>query len=215
MGGMHGMGPIVREDDEPVFHGDWEGRVLAMFLASSAWGGWNIDRGRFFRESIPGPRYLNITYYEIWLDALIGLLADAELAAEAELASGDRDPAADVRTPGFTAEKVPGVLSSGGSTRRETAEVAPRFVAGDRVVTHNDHPATHTRLPRYARGRVGVVDRDHGIFVLPDTNANRAGETPQHVYSVRFDARELWGDAAGANDAVYIDLWDNYLEHAG
>ena len=92
--------------------------------------------------------------------------------------------------------------------------VAPRFEPGDRVVTRNVHPLGHTRLPRYVRGRQGVIDRDHGVFIFPDTHALGLGKTPQHVYSVRFAARELWGPAAPAHDAVYVDLWDDYLDPA-
>jgi nitrile hydratase len=97
---------------------------------------------------------------------------------------------------------------------RLDADVAPRFKPGDRVVARNVHPVGHTRLPRYVRSRQGVVDRDHGVFVFPDTHALGLGNAPQHVYSVRFAARELWGPAAPANDAVYVDLWDHYLDPA-
>ncbi len=215
MGGMHGMGPIVTEVDEPVFHHDWESRVLACFLAMGAWGKWNIDRGRWFRESIPGPRYLNITYYEIWLDALIALAADAGLASETELTSGHADPGAEKRTPGFTADKVAPALDRGGTARRDEANFNARFTAGEQVRARNINPKGHTRLPRYVRGHHGVIDRVHGDFVFPDSNAALAGETPQTVYSVAFTAAELWGDdAPHPNDKVFVDMWDSYLEPA-
>jgi len=76
------------------------------------------------------------------------------------------------------------------------------------------NPTGHTRLPRYARGNVGVVDRVHGAHVFPDSNAHFRGESPQYLYSVRFSARELWGEASSSRDAVYIDLWEDYLEPA-
>lgn len=213
MGGMHGMGPIVPEADYQPFHHEWEGRVLALFLAMGAWGKWNIDRGRLFRESVPGPRYLNITYFEIWLDALIALAADADLATIEESNSGQADPGAEKRVPGLTAEKVVPAMRRGGSTRREESEIAARFVPGDDVQARNMSPHGHTRLPRYVRGRRGVIDRVHGSFVLPDTNAALAGEHPQPVYSVRFTARELWGDdAPHPADKIYVDMWDTYLE---
>jgi hypothetical protein len=82
------------------------------------------------------------------------------------------------------------------------------------VRARNINPVGHTRSPRYARGKSGIIDRDHGVFVFPDTNSRFLGENPQHVYSVRFSARELWGDEAPAKDVVYIDMWDDYLEHA-
>ena len=215
MGGMHGLGPIVPDPDEHPFHHDWEGRVLACFLAMAAWGKWNIDRGRFFRESIPGPRYLNISYFEIWLDALIGLAADAGLASEAELTSGHAEPGGEVRTPRFTADKVAPGLRRGGSTRRDDVDFAARFAPGDTVRARNMNPHGHTRLPRYVRGRHGVIDRVHGDFVLPDSNADLAGEDPQTVYSVAFTAGELWGDdAPHPADKVFVDMWDTYLEPA-
>lgn len=91
-------------------------------------------------------------------------------------------------------------------------ETEPRFHAGQRVRARNIHPAGHTRLPRYARGKTGVVDRIHGGYVFPDTTAHGLGENPQYVYSVRFAARELWGEQASPRDSVYVDLWDDYLE---
>ena len=72
------------------------------------------------------------------------------------------------------------------------------FKVGQRVRARNIHPTGHTRLPRYARGKTGVVVRDHGVYVFPDTNAHFQGEKRQHVYSVRFTARELWGEQAVA-----------------
>ena len=90
----------------------------------------------------------------------------------------------------------------------------PHFHAGQRVRARNINPVGHTRLPRYARGKLGIVDRDHGVYVFPDTIAHSADENPQHVYSVRFTARELWGDHASPRDSVYLDLWDDYLEPA-
>ena len=215
MGGMHGMGPIVAEADYQPFHHEWEGRVLACFLAMNAWGKWNIDRGRLFRESVPGPRYLNITYFEIWLDALIALAADAGLATTDETTRGSADPNAEKRLPSLTAEKVPPALRRGGSTRRDASDVAARFGVGDEVRARNINPRGHTRLPRYVRGHRGVIDRLQGVFVLPDSNAALAGEHPQPVYSVRFTARELWGDeVAHPADKIYVDMWDCYLEPA-
>jgi hypothetical protein len=97
---------------------------------------------------------------------------------------------------------------------RRDEPVPPRFRPGERVVARNRHPSGHTRIPRYVRGRQGVVARDHGVFVFPDTHALGLGPTPQHVYSIRFAARELWGPDAPPTDAVYVDLWDDYLDPA-
>lgn len=115
--------------------------------------------------------------------------------------------------PLLTKELVP-VAVAGGASCRVDADVAPKFKAGDKIVTRNINPTGHTRLPRYMRGKRGVVDRDHGVFVFPDTSAHGKGETPQHVYSVRFAARELWGSSASDRDSLYLDLWDEYLDPA-
>jgi len=92
--------------------------------------------------------------------------------------------------------------------------VKPKFRVGQRVRTLNINPPGHTRLPRYARDKRGVIERDHGVYNFPDASAHGLGEKRQHVYSVRFAARELWGDAASPRDSVYLDLWDDYLERA-
>jgi nitrile hydratase len=105
------------------------------------------------------------------------------------------------------------MLNRGAHARRDVT-VSPRFQVGQRVRARNMHPIGHTRLPRYARGRLGTIGRDHGVYVFPDTNAHFLGEKPQHVYSVRFSARELWGEQAAPRDSVYVDMWDDYLEPA-
>ena len=115
--------------------------------------------------------------------------------------------------PALPAEMVPGLVAGGASCRVDV-EVTPKFKPGDRVTARNINPTGHTRLPRYIRGKTGVVDRDHGVFAWPDTSAHGQGETPQHVYSVRFTAQDLWGADAPARDSLYIDLWDNYIDAA-
>ena len=213
MGGMHGLGPIEYEKDEPVFHARWEARALALTLAMAAWGKWNIDASRHARECIPGPEYLRMSYYEKWLTALESLAVQHGLVTEAELASGRPAPGSEKRTPMLTANKVPAVIARGNPATR-AVPVAAQFQVGLRVRARNSNPTGHTRLPRYARGKLGTIERDHGIFVFPDTNAHFLGENPQHLYSVRFAARELWGEQAAAHDAVYVNLWDDHLEPA-
>ena len=105
------------------------------------------------------------------------------------------------------------MVRQGGSTRREIA-TAPRFKPGDKIVVRNIHPGGHTRLPRYIRGKRGVIEKDHGVFILPDTNAHGRGKNPESVYTVRFDAREVWGEQAAVRDSIYLDLWESYLEPA-
>ena len=115
--------------------------------------------------------------------------------------------------PLLTADRVREVLTRGDRSRADVGLPA-RFKPGDRVRTRNHHPLGHTRLPRYARAHVGVIDRDHGIFVFADSSGSGRGKDPQHVYSVRFTAQELWGPAASPRDTIYIDLWDDHLDHA-
>jgi nitrile hydratase beta subunit len=213
MGGMQCMGPVQHEKDEPVFRQRWEGRVFALMLANAAWRKWNIDAMRSAIESIAPADYLRMSYYEKWLAALGELLVARGLVTRAEIESGQ--PARDSvqQVPALSADGVPLMRRSGALSKRDD-KIEPRFLPGQRVRARNINPSGHTRLPRYARGKIGIIDRDHGVYVFPDTSAHALGEDPQHVYSVRFAARELWGDQASPRDAVYIDLWDNYLEPA-
>lgn len=215
MGGMHGLGPIAPEADEPVFHEPWEARMLALTLAVGALGHWNIDAGRHARERIPGADYLAMSYYEKWYEGLVRQMIEHGLVTEAELARGTPDPGPPHASASrvLRAGRVAAMLSRGGpSNRAETAP--PRFAPGDKVRARNLHPLTHTRLPRYVRGHVGVILRRHGTHVLPDSNAHFKGEAPEPLYGVRFAARDLWGEAAAAPDAVLLDLWESYLEPA-
>ena len=213
MGGMHGMGPVEYEKNEPVFHSRWEGRVFAMNVATGFWRKWNIDASRHGIELIPAAEYLRMSYYEKWLTRLTGLLLKHSLITQTEIETGRPAPGAPKLSPPFTAAEVAQTLGKGAPTRRDVPARA-MFSAGQAVRARNLNPTGHTRLPRYVRGKLGVVDRDHGVFVFPDSNAQFLGEKPQHVYSVRFAARELWGEQASPRDSVYVDLWDDYLEPA-
>jgi nitrile hydratase beta subunit len=211
MGGMHGLGPIAPEPDEPVFHHKWERRVHALVIASPTRG--NIDAGRHQRELIPGPDYLRMTYYERWFAALTEMLLKGGAITAEELATSVADPAAPKATPRLAPEQVAPALSRSGSYLREAATAAA-FQAGDRVRARNLSPTGHTRLPRYVRGRVGIVERRHGAHVFPDVHAHGGGEDARPLYTVRFSARELWGPDAPERDSVSLDLWEPYLERA-
>jgi nitrile hydratase beta subunit len=217
MGGMHGLGPIQYERNEPVFHAPWQGRAFALNLAAAAWRKWSLDAFRHQIELIPPADYLRMSYYEKWLTAVTERLVESGLVTRAEVESGKPAPGSLKATPPLTAAQVPAMLRSGALASRDVP-ATPHFHAGQRVRARNINPLGHTRLPRYARGKVGTVDRDHGVYVFPDAIAHGVEENPQHVYSVRFTARELWGDEwsnqASPRDAVYIDLWDDYLEAA-
>lgn len=212
MGGSHGFGPVVEEIDEPQFHADWEGRVLALNLSAGG-GRWSIDTGRFAREDTPPADYLSRSYYEMWLYGLEKLVVEYDMVTVDELAAAGNGASFDeVTDRRLRPEVVERVMRSGGSARVDV-EVDALFGVGDRVRAKVGAPRTHTRCPQYVRGRIGMIEIDHGVFVFPDTNAHELGEKPQHVYAVRFEAEELWGhDSEGG--AVYVDLWDDYLETA-
>jgi nitrile hydratase beta subunit len=212
LGGMHGMGPIEIERDEPVFHFKWEARVLALQLACGFHGRWNIDMGRHARERMPPAEYLAATYYEKWLRGLEMLLVEQGLVTAKEMKTGRAEAkAGDVRALG--AADVATFLHNRRHARLDD-DVPPKFRPGDRIIARNINPIGHTRLPRYARGRRGMIDRDHGVFIFADTNAMTRERKPQHCYSVRFAAQELWGAEASARDSVYADLWDDHLDPA-
>jgi len=213
MGGMQDMGAVQREKNEPVFHQRWEGRIWGMMWLGSAWGKWNLDAMRHAIERIPPADYLRMSYYEKWLAALVDLVTGRGLVTQAEVESGRPAAGSTKATPPVKAEGVPALIARGNPVKRDVA-VAARFQVGQRVRGRNINPTTHTRLPRYARGKVGTIERDHGVFLFADSNAHFQGEKPQHLYSVRFAARELWGEQALPRDAVYVNLWDDHLEPA-
>ena len=212
MGGMLGMGPVQHENNEPVCHAPWEARTYAITRVLRAGAGrQNLDNSRHQLELLPPAEYLRMTYYERWLTRQINQLVDNGVATREEIESGTPAPGSPKATPAVPAAMVPALVARRNSARRD-ARVSPRFKVGQRVRARNMHPTGHTRLPRYARGRLGLVVRDHGVFLFPDTNAEFLGEKPQHVYSVRFAARELWGDRASSRDFIHLDMWDDYLE---
>jgi len=213
LGGMHGFGAIAPDPDEPLFHAAWERRCFALTLAAGFTGQWNIDASRFAREQMPPADYLATGYYEHWLFGLERLLVERGLATPREIASGQAELASKPEARVLKAADVAKALAKGGPSER-AVEVEPRFRVGDRVRTRNINPATHTRLPRYARGKAGTVHLAHGAHVFPDSNALFAGEMPQHLYNVRFDGADLWGPDAEPGTGTYIDLWETYLEPA-
>lgn len=213
LGGQMGFGPVAPERDEPVFHAEWEKRALGVTLATGAFGAWNIDESRHMRESLHPADYYSSSYYEIWIKALEGLLKRHGFVSDADLATGSAvDPA---MTPQrvLKATDVAAVLAKGGPCDRPVATPA-RFQTGQRVRTKNAHPVGHTRLPRYARDKRGVIDAVREGFVFPDTNAHGDGENPQWVYTVVFDGREIWGEGADPTLTVSIDAWESYLAPA-
>jgi nitrile hydratase len=212
VGGMQDFGQIHAEAKEPVFHAPWEGRVIAMVLAIAAWGKSVADNRRYARELIPPAEQLAMTYYEKWYAGLVTNMIETGMVTRHEVKSGVPAAGSPKLTPALAASRVAAFWSKG-SPKIRNVPAAAHFQVGQRVRGRNINPLTHTRLPRYARDKFGVVDKIRGIFVFPDTSAQGLGEKPQYLYSVRFAARELWGDQAGPKDTVYLDMWDDYLEH--
>ncbi|WJR66418.1 nitrile hydratase subunit beta [Neorhizobium sp. CSC1952] len=212
LGGQMGFGLVSPEKDEPYFHAEWEKRALGLTLSCGAFGAWSIDESRHARENVPPADYLAASYYEIWTRALEVLLERHGFATRAEIDAGHKqiEPAKPKRI--LTADMVPGGLARGGPCDRPV-ETEPLFQPGDKVRTKNFNPATHTRLPRYARARTGVVEAVQGSYVFPDDNAHGKGENPQWVYTVVFDGGEIWGEGADPMLTVSIDAWESYLEH--
>jgi nitrile hydratase subunit beta len=210
LGGMHGFGPVRPEADEPTFHEPWERRVFALALAMGASGSWNLDMSRAARESLPPAQYLASSYYGIWLEGMLALMLERGLVTGDELAAARsmRPPAVMPRV--LSADAVAAALACGAPTERPAAAPA-RFGVGDAVRARVLNPVTHTRLPRYVRGRPGTILSVHGAHVYPDTHASGQGEQPQWLYTVRFDARDLWGDDTTAT-SVCVDCWEPYLE---
>jgi nitrile hydratase subunit beta len=203
LGGQAGFGPIAPEPDEPVFHADWERRALGLTLCSGALGAWSIDASRHARESLHPADYYGSSYYAIWIKALERLLVRHGFVTESELVDGS--PAGQGRAGRvLRATDVPAAIARGGSCDRDPAGQAPAFAIGDAVRTRVIHPLGHTRLPRYARGKLGRIEAVQGFFVLPDSNAHGRGETPEWVYTVSFEAPELWGRDADPTSRVSI-----------
>ena len=204
MGGMDGFGPVRRERNEPVFHADWERRLFALSLALPLSVPYGDDHLRRETERLRPTDYLRMSYYEAWFHAIRALLAERGILPGST--------ASRVATqPPLSAGNVDAAIAAGASTRQPEQGMMARFLAGDGVVARNIHPAGHTRLPRYVRGKPGVVVADRGVFSFPDSNAADQGLRPQHVYTVAFDARVLWGDDTTAG-SVCVDLWEDYLE---
>jgi nitrile hydratase len=211
MGGMQGLGELGYARDEPVFHAPWEGRLLALVTALGRYGKWRGLRPEI--ELIPAADYLRMPYYERWLTALIERVVKSGLATRDEVERGAARPESERFVPALTAAAARTVTFETPRTELDV-KVEPRFRVGQSVRVVNRHPPAHTRMPRYARGRVGVVERDRGVFALPDNEVYFLDPKAQHVYLVRFAARELWGDSASARDSVYLDMWQDYLEPA-
>ena len=214
LGGMHGLGSINPELDqiEKVFHHEWEKRIFSLTLASAFLKQWNIDQSRHARERQHPADYLGNSYYENWYEGLLKLLIEKGIFTQKELESGKAFHS--VKHLAFNILKAKNVKSTmlKGSPVNMEIEHPPLYKSGEKVRIRNINPEGHTRLPRYARGKVGIVDFHHGAHVFPDSNALSIREG-QHLYGVIFSSDELWGLADNTNFKVNIDLWEPYLKN--
>jgi nitrile hydratase len=208
MGGMQDMGPIQREHDEPIFHAEWERRIFALFNAVPDVSG---PYHRHQIELIPPADYLRMSYYERWVTALTQILIKTRMATAAEIESGKAVEEGTKAHHVLTAAQVASWAAP--HTRRKLTAVA-HFKAGQRVRAREMNPVGHTRLPRYVRGKVGTIERNAGVEELQDSDIEGLGPKQQPVYTVRFAARELWGEQASPRDSVYVAMWEGYLDSA-
>ena len=211
LGGLEGFGPINAETNEPVFHAPWERRVLGFTVAIGPTGAWTGDQSRHQREKLPREFYWTRSYYEIWFEALTQLLRDREMVSELELETGKALAPPKPAKRVWKAEDVTPWLTRGFPYDR-AGDAEPRFKAGDAVRSRRMDVPGHTRLPAYAWEKHGVIEAVRGVHVYPDSNGMGQGEDPRWLYTVRFTAKELWGQ--DSPDSVCLDLWEPYLEPA-
>ncbi|MBH97845.1 MAG: nitrile hydratase subunit beta [Rhodospirillaceae bacterium] len=203
MGGLTCFGQVKYDEDEPVFHHEWEQKVLAITVATSSLFG-PLDKRRHVLEKIGSIDYLKSSYYERWLIRL-------ELSLN-ELTAINQYQSTESEYESIDFKELEHAIYNGRPSDRTEGRQTPIFSVGDRIRTKNINPSGHTRLARYVRGRCGFIDRVHGTHSFPDTAAHGEGENPQPLYSVRFTAKELWGAEKYPTDNLYIDLWEDYLE---
>ncbi|MFO1061756.1 MAG: nitrile hydratase subunit beta [Dongiaceae bacterium] len=211
LGGLRGFGPVAAEADEPVFHEPWQARAFAVNILG---GRWTAPEFRASIERMPPVEYLATSYYEHWLHQMEEFFLASGLITAEELAQGrSAGPPPAGQPPAIPPERVVPMLRKGDSCRAPIA-TPPRFAPGQRVVVTLDNPPTHSRVPAYVRGRTGTVTAGHGGFWFADAQAQGILDRSDHLYTVRFAAVDLWGRNGGANDAVYVDLHESYLEAA-
>lgn len=211
MGGMHGFGPIVVKEKDPVFHADWERRAFALTLAMGATGEWNLDMSRQAREQRPAPDYFQKAYFDIWISAVTTLMQERDLISSSDLKAGRNVTKTRPLKRVLQADAMASTLKAGGPTNRVATQEAC-FSVGDQVRVTQINPSTHTRLPRYVRGQSGVIERVHGCHVFADSHAIGKGEDPQWLYTVSFKGPDIWGADADPLSVIYVDAWEPYLE---
>jgi nitrile hydratase len=213
LGGRVGFGPIDVGEPEVLFHHAWEERTLAVIRSMTRPVPWSIDWFRHVRELIEPVDYLSRPYYDQWLQSYAAMLVDAGAASVEEIATGHSQKAPPAGLPPPMAPAAVAPATKRLATFAQPIDTPPAFAAGDRVRAKHTGAVGHTRLPAYARGRTGTIEAVRGGFVFPDTNMADDGPA-EMLYTVGFAAGDLWPEAKGRRDRVFIDLWESYLERA-
>jgi nitrile hydratase subunit beta len=209
LGGRQGFGPIDVNEPEEAFHADWEGRVWA--IRRSTQGDWSIDWWRHVRELIDPSDYITRPYFDSWAQTQLAALIECGLLTLEEATTGQAASRGRSFASKLTVSDVLKHEAKAALRFDHKVNEAPRFETGQTVRTKTLIGSAHTRLPLYARGRMGVIHANHGAHILPDLSA-KGIEEAQHLYSVRFEAQELWPEAKGSRDKVFLDLWESYLD---
>ena len=208
MGGMSGFGSVVMEKDEPVFHEDWEARVYALATSWYPWGRYkSFGSFRHNLEKIPPQDYLDMSYYERWFLVNEQRALELGIVSKKELEDGLADP---TRPMPMLQPPSDSNLGSG----RLNLNLEAKFRVGQLVRAKEIKSFGHNRLPGYVRSKCGVVTKKTGVYALQDTDAKdeQPYDDPQHVYTVKFSSKELWGDKGRDLDFVYVDIWESYLD---
>ena len=209
LGGRQGFGAIEVYEPEEPFHEPWEARVRGIVNAISRPSDWSIDWFRHCRELIDPTDYLTRPYFDQWLQTYAAMMVNSGVATVEELASGQAKSSAPDLPPPMTAEDV-GKKKASKSFEREI-DAPSVFTLGDSVRVKSHGVPGHTRLPAYARGRRGRIEAYHGAHIFPDANAH-GEDRAEPLYTVGFDAAELWPEAEGRRERVFLNMWESYLE---
>ncbi|MFC5994314.1 nitrile hydratase subunit beta [Pseudonocardia hispaniensis] len=217
LGGTDGLGPVVTQENEPVFRAEWEKAAFAMFASCFRAGLFNVDQFRHAIEKMDPAEYLLTNYYEHWAHAVeyygekSGLLDMAELEKRTKFYLDNPEAPLPQREDPELLAFVDAAVKHGAPANRESEKVA-QFKVEDRVTIRTDSPFGHTRRARYVRGRTGEITAAHGTYLYPDSAGNGGPDAPEHLYTVRFTSEELWGaETAEPNGVVYFDVWEPYL----
>ena len=212
LGGKQGFGPIDVNEVEVPFHADWEGRMWAINQCARS-PDWTLDWWRHVRELIDPVDYLSRPYFDSWAQTHIAAFIDSGSFTLEEIIAGKSATAPVERQPSLEADDILAAVEAQAYRYDREIEAQPAYQPGDRIQTRQLLSARHTRLPAYARGKPGVIHAHHGAHIFADASAQGIEEA-QHIYSVVFEARDLWAEAENNNDRVFLDLWESYLEPA-